>query len=137
MTVQRINRKYAKRIKNILENIKQTLQNEGWKVEGPIDMACDEYCYSLFITRDAFPDEPTDISIKICESEEADGSEDGINFSLNIVAYGGEILGGLTPFNYTNDCWISRHDAIAIEERFRIIEQADFDEINCLLAQPA
>jgi hypothetical protein len=51
------------------------------------------------------------------------------------VEESGRIIGGLTPFNYTDRCWVSRNDQQAVEERFRILEEADEDDIPQLLKE--
>ncbi len=130
MTALGIKRKYQKRILGLMNRIADTLREAGYEVEGPWDMTCDEYWWSLLADVDGVK---VDVSFKICESEQYDGENGGVNFAVDVVEFGGRILGGLTPFNYTDACWVARSDKDAIEERFAIMEQADPCDIISLL----
>jgi hypothetical protein len=132
MTPEAIKGKYEQRILAVLSRIAETLREAGYTVNDPIDLSCDQYCWSLLVHGDG--DEDTiDISFIICESEEYDGEKGGVNFMLDIVEWGGRMLGGLTPFNYTDRCWVDRCDEGAVEERFAIFEAADPADIVPIL----
>jgi hypothetical protein len=134
MTPEDIKDKYEQRILVLLTKIAETLREAGYTVDEPIDLSCDQYCWSLLVHGDGNGDEDTiDISFRICESEQYDGEEGGVNFMLDIVEWGGRILGGLTPFNYTSQCWVDRSDQEEVEERFAIFEQADPADIVPIL----
>jgi hypothetical protein len=132
MSPTHIKKKYRKRIMAILERIADVLRVAGFRVEGPWDLSSDDYWWSLLAHVDGVK---IDVSFKICESEQYDGERGGVNFALDIVEEGGRIIGGLTPFNYTDRCWVSRRDRQAVEERFRILEQADANDIPQLLKE--
>jgi hypothetical protein len=132
MSPTQIKKKYQKRIIGILERIADVLRAAGFDVEGPWDLSSDDYCWSLLADVDGVK---VDVSFKICESEQYDGEKGGVNFALDIVEEGGRIIGGLTPFNYTDRCWVSRKDKHSVEERFRILEQADEGDIPPLLKE--
>ena len=125
-----IKNKYEKRIMAILERIADVLRETGFGVEGPWDLSSDDYWWALLADVDGVR---VDVSFKICESEQYDGEKGGVNFTLDIVEEGGRIIGGLTPFNYTDRCWVGRKDKQAVEERFRLLEQADETDIPPLL----
>lgn len=130
MSPAAIKRKYQKRILGILNAIAEDLREEGYEPEEPLDMECDGYSWMMAVDVSGTK---VDISLKICESEHYDDSKYGVNFSVDLVTEEGRILGGLTPYNYSDNCWVSRKDADAIEARFRIIEQAKVGEIAALL----
>ena len=132
MSPTQIKNKYRRRIMAILERIANVLREAGFEVEGPWDLSSDDYCWSLLADVNGMK---VDVSFKICESEQYDGEKGGVNFALDIVEEGGRIIGGLTPFNYSEQCWVSRKDKQAVEERFRILEQADEEEIPQLLKE--
>jgi hypothetical protein len=115
----------------MMKRIAKALRGKGHSVEGPDFWECDDYRWELFV------DENVDISFKLCESEECDGEEGGVNFALDIVEVSGRIIGGLTPYNYSDSCWVNRKDKQAVEERFRILEQADENDIPLLLERAA
>jgi hypothetical protein len=137
--VESVKDRYAARILKVLEGIRAELQAEGYTVDEPFDMHCDDYRWTMMVYVNSKPgdDEPTnddvDITFQIAESEQFEGTEEGINFSIDVVEYGGRMLGGLTPYNYTGDVWVSLNDDAAIERRFSIFEQADPAEILSLL----
>jgi hypothetical protein len=131
MSPRQIKNKYHRRIMAIMERIANVLREEGHSVEGPDFWDCDDYRWVLLV------DGKVDISFKLCESEEYDGEKGGVNFALDLVEVSGRIIGGLTPYNYTDRCWVSRKDRRAIEERFRILEEADEHDIPPLLTRAA
>ncbi len=133
MKVAGIKRKYVKRIRAILNAIKASLVEAGFEVEGPYDMTADEYYWSLIVTYGPGENDKADVSFKIFESREYDGSDEGINIGIDVVEFGGRILGGLTPYNYSPLVWVDLNDAEGIEDRFQIIEQADPDDVVPLL----
>ena len=137
-TIDKINDKFKVQIAIILAGIAEALREDGWKVGEVCDMSCDDYRYSILASQyDADPSElnedDVDITFEICESEEYDGTENGVNFAVQVVTVGGRIIGGLTPYNYTDRCWVDAGDAEAVEERFNILAQADPSEMVCLL----
>lgn len=134
--VEAIKERYADRIMAILYAAKHALEEDGFSCSNPFDMSADDYRWSLVVyPTDSLDDETTstDITIQIAESVDYDGSEDGINFVVDVVTYGGRMLGGLTPYNYTDQCWVSLDDPDAIEERFQLIERADVAELAALV----
>lgn len=137
-TIDKINDKFKAQIAIILTAIAESLREDGWKVGEVCDMSCDDYRYSILVSQyDANPEElnedDVDITFEICESEEYDGTENGVNFAVSVVTVGGSIIGGLTPYNYTDRCWVSVGDVEAVEERFNILAQCDPTEMVCLL----
>jgi len=132
MTPEAIKDKYEPRILAVLTRIAETLREAGYAVDDPIDLSCDQYWWSLLVHGDN-EENGIDISFKICESDQYDGEEGGVNFSLDIVEFGGRVLGGLCPYNYTPHCWVDRNDEEAVEERFAIFEQADPADIVPIL----
>ena len=138
---EQIKDKYNDRIMAIMRRIASALKDDGHLIEGPDFWDGDDYRWTLLVHTDGEASEVSqddiDIAFKICESEEYDGSEGGVNFALDIVEVSGRIIGGLTPFNYSDRCWVDREDAEAVEERFRILEQADEADIPALIGRQA
>lgn len=66
-----------------------------------------------------------DVRVVLAESEHWDGTEDGCSVIVDITALDGTMHGGLTPFNYTKDCWVLRGDKPAVIERFEMVENTD------------
>jgi ABC-type transport system substrate-binding protein len=131
--------RYAERIVKVLEGIRATLQEAGYTVDEPADFSGDDYRWTMLVYveskpgDDKFADGDIDITLQIAESMQHDGTEDGINFALDIVEVGGRIRGGLTPYNYTGDVWVDVGDDDSVEDRFAIFEQADPYDIVALV----
>jgi hypothetical protein len=129
---------YGERILKLLGRVREVCTEAGlYCPDEPFDMSADDFrwCLKVFRTEDENDyDQLVDVSVQIAEAREyGDEPEDGINFGLDIVKWGGRILGGLTPYNYTEHCWVSAHDSEAIEERFRIIEDSYLGDIPDLI----
>lgn len=140
MTPEQIKDKYEKRIIRILRNIARAANAQGMTTTRPIEITDTEYAYNLVIAPDGkrirhVRDEDVDVTFTVVESEERDGEENGVAFSLSINNVGGRVIGGMTPYNYTNDLWVSRDDEDAIEERFALFENADAQEAIELIGE--
>lgn len=140
--MERLHHDYSARALALLNNIRSVVTETGeWDTDEPSDMSSDDYKWSFVVwPKDkGYPgsENCVDISIELAEAatygddEVFDGF--GINWGLDIVEYGGRILGGLTPYNYTDDVWIDGRDDEAVLERWQIIESADIANIAELL----
>ena len=138
MTPSKIKRRYFRRIYKLMEAMKSVLELHS--------CCCDDVSYyegdrdeiwSLIVNRAPEPeaDEATivDISFRIMWSEHTDGEKGGVAFGIDLVACGGEIVGGCVPFNYTGDLWVPRRHLELIEKRFRMLEEMNHEEIPPLL----
>lgn len=126
MRVREIKSKYDKRIMSLLESFGQALREDGYAVDGPEDVSGDDYRWSLWAKKGKAS---VDVTFTICESEHFDGEKGGVNFEVMIVETGGRILGQIAPSNYAPDCWVPRRDKIAVEDRFRLVENVPALEI--------
>jgi hypothetical protein len=143
MSPEQIKDKYAERIVEILSGITAEIRSEddAIAISEVIDMHCDDFrwTFNAYLPSDLDDADPepqgVDVTFVICESEHYDGEQNGVNFAVEIVGVGGEIVGGLTPHNYTDRCWVSRDDAEEIEERFRLVENAAASEAAYLVVE--
>jgi hypothetical protein len=128
MSMNDVYRKYKPRILRLLASIKAGCEEAGYVMDDPFEMSDEEYKWMLSgkISADDDDREPDfDITITIAESRFNDGEDEfGINFSSSLVEYGGVIIGGCTPYNYSDDVWVSRKDPEAVEGRWRLFEGA-------------
>ena len=118
-----------------LKSLKESLEDEGYKVSGPHDLSRDEYRWYLNVDINGDDEQSVDISLEIAESLEYGDGADGINLSMDIVAYSGRILGGIAPYNYSDECWVALDDSEEIDTRMRIMEGVSAGEIIELLEQ--
>lgn len=142
MSPEQIRDKYEPRILALLGDIaSQIREDEPTLVVSEIDeLHCDDFRWTFNVhtaEQDKCKDDlqGVDVTFVICESEEYDGEENGVNFAVEIVGVEGAIVGGITPYNYTERCWVPRTDPEAIEERFKLIERAPSGDAVYLIAE--
>jgi len=124
------------RMVEYLTKLARVFTDAGYTVSGPHDLSCDDYEWYIAIEGNGLP-EQVDASIEINESMQYEGSTDGLNVSLDIVAWGGRILGGLSPFNYTPQVWVPLTDLHGIVARMAMIEDADMTSAVALVDEYA
>jgi hypothetical protein len=136
--VNAIRERYAERMLGILTVIQFHLRSAGYETDGPCEVSCDLYRWSLLVYRQGNAGNPSnadvDIRLEIAESLHFEGTEDGINFSIHAVEIGGRVLSTLCPYNFTPDVWVDAGDHDAIETRFKRVEEADHETIVKLIA---
>lgn len=125
--VETIFKRYKARMEAYLTRIKTVCEELGAKCTEIVDCSCDEFYLSFIVLVDPdlnneLSDSNIDVSFKVLESEYCDGEPNGVNFGIDMVAVGGRIVGGFTPYNYTEKVWAKRNKPADVEERFRIIE---------------
>lgn len=134
--VEKIKHQYDHRITAILNTLCGDAVELGWQWEGTVcDTSTDEYKWSATISLDPEQEKKVDFTFTIEESLQNEDSTDGINFSLKAEKWGGwsnSTLGGITPFNYTEEVWVPVTDADEIEDRFSIIEIEAGDLLSLL-----
>jgi len=115
-----------KRIIRKLEDIRNHALERGFDCTNVADMCDDVYRWSILISpKNANVEEHgVDVTIHIAESEHHDGEENGCNFMLDIVAYGGAVIGGCAPYNFTSQVWVPRDDWAAVDARWRIFDNS-------------
>jgi hypothetical protein len=123
--VDKLRNQFESRIKAILARTARAFDIAKLKTTEPDELSDACYRWSFGIKTGQGDEDWIDFSFFIAESKEYDGSLDGINFMTDMVAWGGECVGGISPYNYTPDVWVDLDDEDAIEERFRILENAD------------
>jgi hypothetical protein len=132
--IETVAAEYVPRMMAKLAEVMRELVDSGFEVDGPYDTTSDDFRCELFATGNGLG-ETVSVSLEIAESIEYDGTEDGVSFVLDIVAEGGEIIGGLTPYNYSPEVWVSLADHEAINVRWAIIDQAPVSDIAYLIEQ--
>jgi hypothetical protein len=127
---------YNDRILEYMERTSAVLCANGWNVEGPSECSDEEWGWDMlaYLIGD-IREHAYSIRVTIVHSGVAgDDPEDGVAFSLGIVACDGRIVGGHTPLNYTNKVWVP-YDKEAIELRFGMLLAAPVSGIWELLEE--
>ena len=135
--VDLVKERFEKRALSLMGSYRTALVAAGFDCDDVEDSSCDQYEWALnlfFGPRNAGTDEKWNnsigIELTIMESAFYDGEmEDGINFRVELVAMGGEIVGEFSPYNFTPQCWVDAKDNDAVERRFQLIEHVTADEV--------
>lgn len=119
-------KKYQSRVKKLMSEMRDAFTKEGFQTTEIAFCEGDDYRWTFFVG-DLEKEQGVDISFQICESDAYEGTNEGINFCLNLVAYGGEVVGGFTPYNYTPQVWVNPRNKIAVDERFDLMLGCDVE----------
>lgn len=138
MTAEEIKNKYSERILKYLNEMREDIlfENEFLTCSLPAEEDWDDFRWAMYVRPvDGTSEEGVDIQFIIAESESWDGEENGVNFMVDVVSYEGQMIGGLIPYNYSDDVWVSRDDEDAIEKRFKLVEDADVGDVSYLISE--
>lgn len=136
--IEDVKKAYEDRILVLLGGIKAACEQAGMRVDGPNDMSTDSYEWALEIRRPGHDTEDVGITLEIVEEREYECAGGyGVSFGLDIVRYGGQILGGFQPFNYTSGVWVDARDPEAVAKRWAVFAAADTSTIPALIMEEA
>lgn len=135
MVLEAVRERYDKRINDLLIDLVERLEREGYVIGAPFTMHDDVFRWTIdgHTSKRAHADNDDtqrfDLTFEVPEANVyGEDSFYGINFGINIVENGGAIIGGLSPYNFTDDIWVDARDDDAVEARFKLIEDADREE---------
>lgn len=138
--IELVKARYEERIQAILKKAAEVCAEEGIVCDKVFAFDGDEYSWVLPTWRSQHDKDTdnnnnrVDIQFEIAEAKAYnDDPLDGINFALNITEWGGRMLGGMTPHNYTDQCWVPAHVDKAVNDRFLLIEEADLSTLPNLV----
>lgn len=141
LSMSKLVRKYKPFIMRKFAEVRQEMEENGYVGADVFDRTDEEYSWGMdFRPADADPDDEENgfaVEITIIESKVRDGEDDfGVGFSMNVGGFGGEIIGGCTPYNYTPDVWVSRKDPEKVWERWQLFDHgADACEVLAVVQQ--
>lgn len=132
--------RYGDRCIAILTELRKILIDQGMFATEPLDDSNDEYRWTIGVWRtpeQGSPEDSIDVAITLEEAAEYGDDEHPFGMSWSLVAseYNGGIPAELRPYNYTPEVWIDGRDDQAVEERFKLIEDSDLDDIPRLLKE--
>jgi hypothetical protein len=137
--LERVADKYKPLAMALLNKIRAILEDEDLTVHDPWTLDGDTYQWVMVVHRhegDHADDDGVDITVEISEERDYDDAEGyGINFGIDIVEYGGRILGGLAPYNFTPDVWVDSRDDNAVADRWKLIEDADYSGLPDMITE--
>ena len=134
--IDRVKRKYEPLILQTMKSWADRARAAGWIADDPFEMTDD--CYSWhtgwsYSADDKDGNPEFDISVTIAESgpysgdRTPKGNSIGITIIMDVIAYGGQIVGGFSPYNYTPRVWTS--DPEEIESRMQALAAITGEEI--------
>lgn len=136
--MDKVGERYQPKMKEALEEIRKEALERGYSCCEPYDLSDQTYRWSMLIKPPGMdPDEPNagvDVTLEIAESFAYDsdpGDVNGVNFSLDVVEYGGQIVSGFQPYNFTPLVWVPESDRDAIEERWTLF-MSGFDAADVI-----
>jgi len=115
-------------------------------IAGPYPAPQSDEGFAFTVRLDGFDEEGwIDVALLLANATEYDGFEEGeerwgVNVSADVVGYDGNILGGMTPYNYSSEVWTNDPDELKSrlalfhpdELASFIIEQAIPDHLDYL-----
>jgi hypothetical protein len=124
---------YHDRAIALLVRVRDAARALGMYATDPFDMHDDDYRWTLGVWRTPYRGddaEGVDVTLEIAE-ERAYDDEDGhgVNFGLMAVEYGGLIICGFQPHNFTPSVWVDALDPEATLERWRELEGCHVETI--------
>lgn len=139
MTPKGIYRKYGARMRRYMRSVRDGLKGAGLWATSPHDTGSkDEFACVMSVKESShasWEDNAVDITFRVLESEEWDGSEGGVSFGVDAVSMDGREIAKLAPYNYSSRVWVDRMDPHAVDERFLLVEGADPGELVYLVAK--
>ena len=130
---------YDKPIMSFLNRCVKVIREAGMYADDPFEMHDDtcRWVFRAWANEEAHQKGDNlcaDITVEIAEEREYEGGEGfGMSFGMNIVEYGGLILGQFQPFNYTPEVWVDARDPEAVAARWQFFEDVDVKGILPLL----
>lgn len=137
--MESVAKEYGPKALDLLKSIATVCNERGLAADEPYDLSDDDYRWSMRVWRTperSRDEDCIDISVEIAEEREFDGGDGyGLNFGLDVVEWGGRILGGLAPFNYTPLVWVDARYPDEVAERWSLIESANHATIPDLILE--
>ena len=130
-----LEKRYGERALRLLKQVADELEEEGYVVDEPSLIGSDDgtvsWGFMVHVDGDteSVEEDDVDVQLRAMCSEPYDGTEHGVNFGIDVTQVSGRMIGGLTPFNYSDKVWVDRGDQDAVDERFDLLMRADLSGI--------
>ncbi|SRR6266571_1884201 len=125
----------APSITALLERVRGALIEAGYPCGEVWDMSADDYRWAFSTLNDDGKEREgsVDIAVEIAEQRAYEGMDDetlwGVSFRIDVTGWGGVILGGFAPYNYTERCWVDLRDPSAVAERWALVDGIDATDV--------
>lgn len=133
--IEKVRDQYADKVIAKLYDFKEACELRQLICCDPQDMSGDEYGWIMSVYYNDDDNDGASIEIKVLEERGYDGGTGfGINFEVVITSTEAVCLGGVTPFNYSDECWVDARDYAAVAERWEFVEKLDtFPAVNLIM----
>lgn len=122
MDSEMVRDRFQGRIALFLGRLRDALVDAGCTVNSePADYSYDEYMWMFAVRNTSGID--VDLTLTLIEQAVREGEGDGLAFVLEIVEWGGRILGTVCPHNYTPDLW--GNDIETLEKRWPMFQHLE------------
>lgn len=119
MNTEHLKTAYEPKILAILTKVAEEARARGYDCSEPDEWTDECYKWNAIVhPKGKDYDEGVDVSIEIAESTAYDGTDEGVSFRVDLVCYGGRILGSFAPYNYTPEVWVPHDDEDAVAARW-------------------
>jgi hypothetical protein len=124
---------YKPKVIALAERVRKDLTEAGCTCSEVFDFIDEDLDVSfVYYPEGASPDRSIYLTFRLMDAEAWDGMESGTSFALGICEYGGQIVGGFHPYNYSPDVWVNPEDAEAVRNRWRLFESVVRDSREIL-----
>lgn len=127
--IKRVKVAYGEEIDDMLNNIIVALRQSGFAVKNFYSPRDDDDTY-----RWGFEVNDLSIELEIVDSKECNDSYDGINFSVMVIDNESVIHAHLSPYNYSEECWVDVFNDGKIAERFQDF-YSDMEDFVCIVGK--
>ena len=138
---EKLEAEYKPRLIVLAEQVRRDMMAEGWKCS-EVDEFTDEDLAVMFVywpegSSEDNPEHAIDLTFRLLDAAAWDGTENGTSFAVDICEYGGSVVGGLHPFNYSDQVWVDPTDAEAVAARWELFENgaSDSQELMAVIKQ--
>jgi hypothetical protein len=135
--------RYRRRMWMVMKRLQLALRAQHFRVSKVTESYADTFTFDMAVwltTKDRTSERNVYIQFKIEDREDhernrGDDESIALNFAVDIDHVGGRIIGGLTPYQYTPQCWVDAANDDEVEERFEIIERAPVQDFVDLILE--
>lgn len=120
---EKLSKKYLPKMRSFIKAVCKAAKGSGFVCTEITDVSDDTYGVGVVIyPKGKTVEDGVDVTVDMPESAVAGDEPGGLNFRVNIVGYDGVVVGGLTPYNYTQDVWVAMDDDKAVAERWSVFD---------------
>lgn len=114
----RLATEYRPEMRRLAQATANAFSKAGYPVQGPTEQNDNGLQFSFVVQHGDTPEDSVDVIFTMMDGKDYDGSENAVNFSLELIEYGGQVVGCFIPRNYSDDCWVKADNGPAVASRW-------------------